>query len=158
MLPQGDRRRMWLTGSPSTWLVTPLLQCHSAKAFRWRASQRCWGIPTSRPRRSMPASPARRSSTIWSKRVSSISSTKPWASKPILSPSNYAMMVCMRQANSPFEYQTEGILLHEVQRRWRVLLGAEIHQIGLHPFGWRSRGTQYLPSPSPPPQSSGASM
>ena len=63
------------------------------------------------------ASPARRASTIWSKRVSSISSTKPWASKPILFPSNYAMMVCMRQANSPFEYQTEGILLHEVQRR-----------------------------------------
>lgn len=30
-------------------------------------------------------------------------------------PSDYAMMVCMGTAKSPFEYQTEGILLHEVQ-------------------------------------------
>lgn len=31
------------------------------------------------------------------------------------SPDDYAMMVCMGTARSPFEYQTEGILLHEVQ-------------------------------------------
>lgn len=31
------------------------------------------------------------------------------------SPEDYGMMVCMGTARSPFEYQTEGILLHEVQ-------------------------------------------
>lgn len=31
------------------------------------------------------------------------------------SPDDYAMMVCMGSARSSFEYQTEGILLHEVQ-------------------------------------------
>lgn len=31
------------------------------------------------------------------------------------SPDDYAMMVCMGTTRSPFEYQTEGILLHEVQ-------------------------------------------
>lgn len=30
-------------------------------------------------------------------------------------PSCYSMMVCMGTASSPFEYQTEGLLLHEVQ-------------------------------------------
>lgn len=30
-------------------------------------------------------------------------------------PSSYGMIVCMGTANSPFEYQTEGVLLHEVQ-------------------------------------------
>ncbi len=30
-------------------------------------------------------------------------------------PRRYAMMVCMGTANSPFEFQTEGVLLHEVQ-------------------------------------------
>lgn len=30
-------------------------------------------------------------------------------------PIGYSMMVCMGTASSPFEYQTEGILLHEVQ-------------------------------------------
>lgn len=30
-------------------------------------------------------------------------------------PKEYAMMVCMGTANSPFEFQTEGVLLHEVQ-------------------------------------------
>lgn len=30
-------------------------------------------------------------------------------------PANYAMMVCMGTAGSPFEFQTEGVLLHEVQ-------------------------------------------
>lgn len=30
-------------------------------------------------------------------------------------PGNYGMMVCMGTANSPFDHQTEGILLHEVQ-------------------------------------------
>ncbi|MCQ2383252.1 MAG: hypothetical protein MJZ96_00020 [Paludibacteraceae bacterium] len=30
-------------------------------------------------------------------------------------PSRYGMMVCMGTANSPFEFQTEGVLLHEVQ-------------------------------------------
>lgn len=31
------------------------------------------------------------------------------------SPSNYGMMICMGTASSPFEFQSEGILLHEVQ-------------------------------------------
>lgn len=31
------------------------------------------------------------------------------------SPKDYAMMVCMGTARSTFEYQTEGILLHEIQ-------------------------------------------
>lgn len=30
-------------------------------------------------------------------------------------PASYSMMVCMGTLNSPFEYQTEGVLLHEVQ-------------------------------------------
>lgn len=30
-------------------------------------------------------------------------------------PKEYAMMVCMGTTNSPFEFQTEGVLLHEVQ-------------------------------------------
>lgn len=30
-------------------------------------------------------------------------------------PANYGMMVCMGTVNSPFEYQTEGVLLHEIQ-------------------------------------------
>lgn len=28
---------------------------------------------------------------------------------------NYGMMICMGTTNSPFQYQTEGVLLHEVQ-------------------------------------------
>lgn len=31
------------------------------------------------------------------------------------SPDNYGMLVCMGTANSPFQCQTEGVLLHEVQ-------------------------------------------
>lgn len=38
---------------------------------------------------------------------------KRWAG--YFSPANYGMMICMGTARSPFEYQTEGILLHEVQ-------------------------------------------
>ncbi len=30
-------------------------------------------------------------------------------------PRRYAMMVCMGTTNSPFEFQTEGVLLHEIQ-------------------------------------------
>ena len=30
-------------------------------------------------------------------------------------PQRYGMLVCMGTANSPFQYQTEGVLLHEVQ-------------------------------------------
>ena len=30
-------------------------------------------------------------------------------------PLSYGMMICMGTLNSPFQYQTEGVLLHEVQ-------------------------------------------
>lgn len=41
------------------------------------------------------------------------STSKRWVG--YFSPVNYGMMICMGTARSPFEYQTEGILLHEVQ-------------------------------------------
>ncbi len=33
---------------------------------------------------------------------------------------NYGMMVCMGTTNSPFQYQTEGVLLHEIQHLIQV--------------------------------------